>query len=580
MKELQGISASAGIAIGTVCIYQTGSGDNIDHYNISPEQADNEIKRLDAAFKKAETKIREMKEISGKLFGKQGNDIIGAHLSILNDENLKKKVEKDIRKNLVNAEHAVEDVFADYSKRLEGKGLHFEEITHDIYDVRDRLFNSFAKEEEGFACPAGEKQPVIAAAEKLTPSMVVSIDPSHVLAFVTKTGGITSHATILARTLNIPVVFDIDVDAELQCRCKAIVDGSLGKVIVEPDSETVRRYKKQQKKYESRKKLCEVIRTDPTRTAEGERINLKVNISALAETELLKTAGSADAEKDMKVHYDGVGLLRTEFIFMRENEPPGEEYQYKIYKDILEAAGGRHVVARMLDLSADKMPGFISLPPGVDDFMDIRGATAVLAYRDIYLTQARALLRASAEGEIKLLFPMVSDLGDYYIYKELIDDARKTLDNDGIKHGSPEMGIMFETPSSALLAEQFFREIDFANIGTNDLLQYLVASSRTDKISNRRYHILHPSVVRMLQIIAEAAQKSSKEACLCGEIAGFELYYPVLLDAGIKSFSVPAAKFEEIKCELLHLEADNYKGQAGKYLTRKSIKDQTSFFEK
>ncbi|MGM0442091.1 MAG: putative PEP-binding protein, partial [Elusimicrobiota bacterium] len=413
MKELKGISASSGIAIGVVCVYETGAAAGIEHYSISKKQVDNELKRFKKALDTAETRIKKLKEVSGELFGEQGSDIITAHLSILNDKGLQKKIKDDISENLVNAEHAVEDVFKEYAQKLTGisaEKAHFEEITHDIADVRDRLLDSFKGSDSGqFKCPVGEKKPVVVAAKRLTPSMVINISRKNTLAFVAEKGGVTAHASILARTLGIPVIVGIDIEGELECRCQVIVDGALGKVIVEPDRETVQKYRKKKEKSQKRREMCKITLHEPTRTAQGRRINLKVNISTMGELELLKNTSLQKENSDTAVHYDGVGLLRTEFIFMNEKKPPEEEYQLEIYKNILQSAGNRPVVARMMDISEDKIPDFIDLPSKINPGMNLRGASAVLTFRDIYLTQARAMLRAAGEGKLKILFPMVSD---------------------------------------------------------------------------------------------------------------------------------------------------------------------------
>ncbi len=583
MKKLTGISASPGVAIGIVCVYQASDSSKIEHYNISQKQLKNELYRLDEALLKAEKEIKQLKEASGNLFGDQGHDIISAHLSILKDKGLQNRIKEDISVNLVNAEHAIQDVFESYIKKLTGISsdkVHFEEITHDIADVKDRLLDSFFKKSSGkFECPVGEKSPVIIAANRLTPSMVIKIPKDNVLAFVTKEGGLTAHASILARTLGIPVVFGIDIEKELNGRCHCIVDGSLGKVIVNPAEKILKHYRQMQEKYHKRKKLCKLNLSQPTRTAQGKRISLKVNISTLGELELLKTAASVKESDEHTVHYDGVGLLRTEFIFMNKNEPPDEELQLEIYKKISRAANERPVTVRIMDLSGDKVPKFINIPPGINTDMNLRGASAVLTYRDIYLTQARALLRAASESNIKILFPMVSDMDDYYIFKNLIDEAVAQLKKEGKNYAEPELGIMFETPSASLLADQLFPETDFANIGTNDLLQYLVASSREHKISSHTYNLLHPSVVKMLKMITQAADKNGKAVCLCGEIGSFELYYPVLLDAGVNSFSVPAAKYEDIKCEIQNLQERDYKGKYKEYINKKFRREQIKFFE-
>jgi phosphotransferase system enzyme I (PtsI) len=573
MKILKGFSASGGIAQGTVCVYSREAYENIPHYEISEKQISNELKRIVDAFETANKSLDSMLEVSQDFFGKQGRDIVSAHLAILNDKAVRRKIENLIKNNKINAEHAVEDVFDSYIARLAKSGLHFEEISHDIKDVKDRVLESFGLGEGKFTCPIGEKGAVIVAVEHLTPSIVLSIPKENFLAFITRKGGYTAHATILARAINVPVIFGIDVEKELKCQTKIIVDGTLGKVFVDPDSKTQNAYKRKKELIEERMKVCRIERRKPARTAEGKRITLKVNISTIGELELLKEQGVFETPIDDEIHYDGIGLLRTEFIFMKDYAPPTEEEQFGIYKMIIESAGQKPVVMRLLDLSRDKLPKYIHISSGTE--VDVRGARAVTLFKEIYMIQARAMLRAAVFGNLKILFPMIADIDDINIYKELIAEAEELLKKDNFNYKTPALGIMFETPSSIILADTLINEVDFSNIGTNDLLQYSVAASRD---AQERYHMMHPSIIKMIKVVVEAGKEHDIETCLCGEIGSFENYYPVLLDIGVRSFSVPAAKYEDIKCELLHISGSNYKDAAAKYLRNKTLESQEKFF--
>jgi len=575
MKELSGFSASPGIAIGRVCLYSADITSEIPHYGINGKQIEPELRRADRAFKTALESLENLKKVSENLFGKQGEEIIGAHLAILKDPGLKKKIQDDIRNNRVNAEHAVFDTFEDYTGRISGTD-HFRELTHDIRDVRDRLLESFGIGGGKFSCPAGERQPVIVAADILSTSVVVNIDHEKALAFIVREGGYTSHASILARTRNIPVVFGINVEDELSCRCKAVVDGNLGKVFVDPDENTRESYRRKQQKIEKRRTLCKVRTSHPAATAEGERIHLKVNISELAELELLKS-NSADGNNE-KVHYDGVGLLRTEFIFLKDAKPPSEEEQYKIYSKILDSADGSPVTVRLLDISKNKVPSYIHVPSEVNLDLDLRGARAAEIFKKLYLVQVRALLRAAVNGELKLLFPMIADVNDLRIFKNLVNEAADSLKEEKISFKIPACGIMFETPSAAVLARELLEECDFASIGTNDLLQYSTAASRENVYSQRFYHIMHPSVLKLMKNVVDAAKKINKEVVLCGELSSFENYYPVLLDLGLRSFSVPVFKFEDIKCELLYMKTSDYQGRYDEYLKESVGKKPENYF--
>jgi Phosphoenolpyruvate-protein kinase (PTS system EI component in bacteria) len=333
------------------------------------------------------------------------------------------------------------------------------------------------------------------------------------------------------------------VEKELDCGMEAVVDGSAGKVIVSPDGEMRAYYGKKIENIRKKKAVCEVGRELPPRTKGGQRITLKLNIS---------TPGELSAVTDLP--HDGIGLLRTEFLFMQRQRPPTEDEQFQVYRDILCRDGARPVTVRLLDIGGDKLPPYLKLPEGVNTDLELRGAMAVDTFPELYETQLRALLRANP-GNLKLLYPMVSDLSDLATFRQAVAQARKNLKEERVefREGKIPEGIMIETPAAVMLARELLSEVDFINIGTNDLLQYTLAASRGSALGEKRYHILHPALLKLIEIAAREAKKAKKEVCLCGEIGSFEEFYPVLLETGLSSFSVAASKFTDIKCELMHL---------------------------
>lgn len=544
MKILKGITAAPGMARGISCLYDEKADENIPHYVIDSKRVPEEIERLREAYKKAALSMEDMLEVSEKMFGKPGDDIFRAHNMILEDRALRAQAERLIRDKLINAEHAVSDAFDGYIDQLRGKQSHFGEIAHDMIDVKNRLISSFGGESGKFACPIGERQAVIVVAARLTPSMIMNIPRENVLAFVTEEGGFTTHATILAKNYGVPVMFGIDVKENIDCGSSVIVDGPGGRVIIDPDQDTDARYKEKIELLLKRKEVCLTRIGEPAETRKGERISLKANISSPGEVELLKD-----------VNYDGIGLLRSEFILGNRNEPPSEEEWLKVYRHVLEEAGGKPVVIRLLDIGGDKMPGYIKLPEQENPDLGIRGARAMELFRDIYLTQIRAILRASLYGEARILYPMVSDRTDIESYRAVVSSATDHLRAEKLPHRSDiKEGIMIETPSAAIMAGSLLEEVDFANIGSNDLIQYTLAASRGNRIIEKRYHIMHPSLVRLMEIVAGEGKRLGKEICLCGEIAAFEEYYPLFLEIGLTSFSAASARVEDLKCHLMHTE--------------------------
>jgi phosphotransferase system enzyme I (PtsI) len=544
MKVLKGISANSGLAKGVAAVYSEEVEEKIPHYMIEEEKIEKEITRLKKAYSKTRTAIEQMLKVSESIFGKTGEEIFAAHSTILEDEALFEEIVALIKKRLINAEHAVNDVFHAYQEKFKQKDLHFSEIAHDVVDVRNRILSSFGGLSGRFECYVDERQPVILISRRLSPSMVLNIAQSDVLAFVTEEGGLTSHATILAQNFGVPIVFGVETTENIDCGDEVIVDASLGKVIVNPDEKIKKYYNKKIEEAEKRKQFCMVKEEIPAQTKRGKRLTLKANISLQAEIKMLEG-----------LNYDGVGLLRSEFLFSNRENAPSEEDWFKVYKNIAETADGKGVNVRLLDISRDKMPAYLHLAPGENHDLGIRGARAIDVFYDMYLSQTKAILRASVYGNLRLLYPMISDVSDLESFRELREKAESVLRKEKKDYRENiEEGIMIETPAAAIMAGTLIKYVDYANIGSNDLLQYTLAASRTNQMIEKRYHILHPSLVRLMEIIVKETRKLKKEICLCGEIAGFEEFYPLFLGLGIKSFSVEASKLNDIKCNLLHVE--------------------------
>lgn len=559
MMTLKGITASPGIAKGIVGLYSEKQEESIPYYVIEEDRVESEISRLKEARNKAKEMMKRMIQASEKLFDKRASEIFNAHLMVLNDPVLYEKITHLIKTKLVNAEHATNDAFEEYVKTYEQSFLHFAELSHDIIDVKNRLLSSFSGIAGHFECPIGERQPVVIASKRLTPSMVLNIPRQNVLAFVTEEGGFTTHATILARGYGIPVIFGIDVENNINCGDRVIADGNHAKVYIKPDKATDEYYSKKIEEIAKKRLICDIRKREPSQTRRGIRVKLKANISTPGEVELLKD-----------LHYDGIGLLRTEFLFLDKEIPPSEEEQFNMYKHILETAEGHHVVIRLLDIGQDKMPSYLHLPPQDNPDLGIRGARALDFFHDVYLTQVKAVLRASIYGNLRILYPMVSDINDIRTFKKLVTKAKSALKKEkkSFKKRIKE-GIMIETPAAALMSNMLLKYVDFANIGSNDLLQYTLAASRGNLAVEKRYHILHPSLVRLIEIIVKAGNFRRKEVCLCGEIASFDEFYPLFLSLGLRSFSVAASRLDYIKCELLH------QGRPHKSLTRRFYKTKT-----
>ncbi|MBN1621722.1 MAG: phosphoenolpyruvate--protein phosphotransferase [Endomicrobiales bacterium] len=571
MKTLKGTTAASGIVRGVVCIYDNKVKDTVPHYNIEPNQVEREIERLKEVFEHAKTEMRDMIEKAKSQSDKNAQEIFGIHLMMLGDKGLFDKITDLIRTRNINAEHAVSDVFEIYIDKYSKAEGHFKELVHDLVDTRERVLMSFNMETGHFRCSVGEQKPVIVAANLLTPSMVLNIPREHVLAFVSREGGITSHATILARSYGVPIVFGIDVEKELDCGTNAIVDGSIGKVIISPDEKTESYYDKKIENIKKKKFVCDTVdKKVHARTKEGKNITLKLNVSIPDELNLI--AG---------LPHDGIGLLRTEFLFIKKDEAPSEEEQYQVYRKILDEVKGP-VTARILDLSNDKLPSYLESSVDSRNDLGFRGAMAVDMFRDIYVAQFKALLRANENGNLRLLYPMVADVNDINTYRSALNEAKKILKKENVKFYNKDIqeGVMVETPAAVIMADELLKNADFINVGSNDLLQYTLAASRGNALAEKRYHILHPALVRLLELVVKEGKKAKKEICLCGEAASFEEFYPLFLKIGLKSFSVSVSKFSDIKCELLHVKELKDREMLDSFYKIKSKEEAEKYFAK
>ncbi|MEI8217647.1 MAG: phosphoenolpyruvate--protein phosphotransferase [Elusimicrobiota bacterium] len=570
MKILKGIAIASGIARGEVCCYLTPSEETLPHYAVSPGDMPREIERFRAAVLSAQQEMRQMIRVIEASQDAKAADIFNAHLLILSDEQLSRAVISLIEKRGVNAEHAVNDAFEEHIRRYDALEGHFRELTHDFVDTRDRILQAFGREAGHFKCDISAGSAIIVAAKRLTPSMVLTIPRGRVLAFVTEEGGITSHATILARAYNVPMVFGIAVSAEMDCGMPVVVDGSRGTVVVAPDKKMTQYYDKKIAAAVRKKSVCMLSGKAEATTRNGKRITLKINMS---------TPDDLTLAHDLP--HDGIGLLRTEFLFMDKTREPNEDEQVRTYRSILNACSAKPVTVRLLDISSDKLPPFLQLPARVNADMELRGAMAVEVFQELFIVQVKALLQANTHGNLRLLYPMVSDIGDLKTFRTIVHQARAILTREKKPFNADfTEGIMVETPAAALMADQLLEEVDFINIGSNDLLQYTLAASRGSAVAEARYHILHPAVLKLISMAAAAGRRAGKEVCICGEVASFEEFYPILLDIGLSSFSVTPAKFGDIKCDLMHQDIAAGKKLLTDYSAAKTKHDADAFFAK
>ncbi|MBN1384793.1 MAG: phosphoenolpyruvate--protein phosphotransferase [Elusimicrobia bacterium] len=570
MKILKGKSAANGIAQGIVFVYSVRdlSLDRGQYHTITPEQIPDEIGRLEEGFDRAKNTLTKMIDIGKESLDRNNLNIFNFHLELLKDKALYEKSIQRIKEQNVNAQHAIRETFEEYIKSFKQKELHFSDLINDFVDIRNRILESFGKLSGRLQFPVGKEGPFIVASKLLIPSMLLEISRENVLAFITNEGSLTSHATILARSYRVPIVFGIDVEKHLKTGDDVIVDGFSEEIVVNPDQRTKDFYSRKIEQVAKKEIIIDTTKDQAAMTKDGQRITLKININSLDEVNYIK-----------QLNHDGIGLLRTEFLFMGRTESPTEEEQFNIYKQILECSDGTSVTVRLLDLDTGKLPAYLTVPGHYSIDLGLRGSHAVDVFYDTYLTQAKALLRASMYGNLKILYPMVSDNNDLQIFRRLISNAKNILKKKKVKFDTKvSEGIMIETPSAAISAQELLSEVGFANIGTNDLLQYILAVSRDISIIEERYHILHPSLVKFLELIVRAGKKLNKEVCLCGAIASYEPFYHLFLELGFKSFSIPVFNFNNIKYCINQISPSKTGVLLTKFFTNKNKKQLDKFF--
>ncbi|MCF7886148.1 MAG: phosphoenolpyruvate--protein phosphotransferase [Candidatus Marinimicrobia bacterium] len=567
MRVLNGRTVVSGIAIGNICTLFSEEEKSVSHYKISDNNIESELTRFDKGLESARQELHQYISESGKNFDQTASKIFESHLMILSDKKLSAMVKKTIKDKKINAEHAIYDTFDDFIEKYEHKNLHFQEIVHDFKDVRDTLLEQFETKFKNVSCPIPEREPVIIAAKRLSPYMMSDLSHDNILAFVTEEGGFTTHASVLAASLDIPFIFNVPVVENSECNDFAIVDAIDEKFILHPDQKTIDKYEK--KRVEFQKNLVEYkkISTQPAKTSDDIRLDLKVTVNLPNEIDLLEGH-----------NFDGIGLLRTEFLFMDKNQPPSLEEQFQVYKHAARAASNKPVTIRLLDIGADKTPQYLNLPYQKNPDLGIKGARAVDHFQEVFETQVLALLKAAKFGDIRILFPMVADISDILTFKQLVENAENKSEN--AEFGNLSIGAMIETPSAAMLIDEILEIVDFINIGSNDLLQYTLAASRETPGVYKRYHSIHPALIKLIKRIVKKAKQHNKEASLCGEIANYAEGYPLFLDMGIESFSVPVSKHSIIKHKIAEINTNDLDGIKEKFIRARNKEEINNLLQK
>jgi phosphotransferase system enzyme I (PtsI) len=533
MKNLHGIGVSKGIALGKAIVYENKEIEIKEEKDGVPFE--DKIKVLNSGIEKTKEEINNLYESVKKSNPKEAG-IFEAHILFLEDSTILEKINSMLKEGY-SVTYSVQNSFEESAKQMEQmENEYFKERAKDIRDVSDRLIRNIVNKQK--VSLALLPEPSIVVVSDLTPSDTASLDRKNVLGFVTEKGGVTSHTAILAEALGIPAVVGVkDVLQEVKEKDELIIDGKEGLIIIDPDENTKDAYIDRKMKLEKENTELQETAKLPAITKSGKNIEVAANIGS-----------PKDVDKSVEMGADGVGLYRTEFLFLDRTTPSTEEEQFDAYKVVLEKFGGKPVIIRTLDIGGDKQIPYLNLEKELNPFLGVRAIRLCLIRKDLFKTQLRAILKASAFGKARIMYPMIAVKEEITEANKVLEEVKKELKRKKIDFDENiEVGIMVEIPSAALNAEELSEYVDFFSIGTNDLTQYTFASDRTNENLNYLYQPLHPAVLKLIKMTVDASHKNDKWTGVCGELAGDPNAIPTLVELGVDELSMSPQKIPESK---------------------------------
>ncbi|HIU13559.1 MAG TPA: phosphoenolpyruvate--protein phosphotransferase [Candidatus Fimiplasma intestinipullorum] len=524
---IKGIAASNGIAIAKA--YKLDMPDlTVTQKTI--EDTANEVARFEATIAQVQEDLVAIKAAATKNLSEEEAAIFDAHIMVLQDPELKDQTITKINGDKVNAEFALQEIANMFIGMFESmEDEYFRERAADIRDVSRRVIAGLLG--KSLPNPSLINEEVVIIAHDLTPSDTAQLNKNLVKGFATDIGGRTSHSAILARSMEIPAVVATNtITEEVNDGDMIILDGSDGCVIVNPDETTVQEYTKKRDAYIAYREELKQLKDEKSITTDGYQVELVANIGSPKDIDAVLANGA-----------EGVGLYRTEFLYMESDELPSEDTQFEAYKAVLEGLNGKPVVVRTLDIGGDKKLPALPLPEEMNPFLGVRAIRLCFQREDIFRTQLRALLRASVYGDLRIMFPMIATLNEFRDAKKIFLEEKEKLISEGVKVSDTiQLGIMIEIPAAAVLADQFAKEVDFFSIGTNDLIQYTFAADRMSSSISYLYQPYNPSILRLVKNVIDASHKEGKWTGMCGEMAGELMAAPLLIGLGLDEFSMSA----------------------------------------
>lgn len=520
MEIIQGKAIFGGIAIGPISFF---AKEQKQVKRTKVEDTEAEIARYEAALATAIEQLGALYEKALKEVGESEAQIFEVHQMMLEDDDYNDSVKNIITSQGLNAEYAVATTGDNFSTMFAAMDdEYFQARAVDVKDISERIINILM----GIGEAKVSDEPSIIVAEDLAPSETVQMDKSKLLGFVTRLGSSNSHTAILARTMNIPALIQVDIKEEWNGK-QAIIDGFSGKFIIEPEADVLEEYQKKQAEQQERRRLLAEQKGKPTVTKNGKAIKLFANIGSVS-----------DLQSVMENDAAGIGLFRSEFLYLESDTYPTEEEQFKAYKMVAETMAGKKVIIRTLDIGADKQVDYFELDKEENPAMGLRAIRICLTRPEIFKTQLRALLRASAFGNIAVMYPMIISVEEVRKIKAIMEEVKAELDEAGIPYGNVEQGIMIETPAAVILSDWLAKEVDFFSIGTNDLTQYTLAIDRQNAKLDEFYNPHHEAVLRMIQMVVENAHKAGIWAGICGELGADLELTDRFMEMGVDELSV------------------------------------------
>ena len=531
--KMEGKSVFGGVAMGRLSIYKK---DDQVVKRLKVDDAEAEIKRYEEASARAKEQLAELYEKAMKEVGETSAAIFEVHQMMLDDLDYVEAVTNMIQTQNVNAEYAVAmtgDNFAEIFASMDDD--YMKARAADVKDISNRVISVL----QGTSDTGIEgNEPVILVAEDLAPSETVQLDKSLLLSFVTRYGSTNSHTAILARTMNIPALIGVEYSDDIDGKY-GIVDGFEGVLYVDPDEETIEKYKKLQLQEQEKARLLQELKGKPNVTKDGREIKLYANIG-----------GVGDVSSVLQNDAGGIGLFRSEFLYLESDSFPTEEEQFNAYRQVVQAMAGRKVIIRTLDIGADKQVDYFNLVHEDNPAMGYRAIRICLQQPEIFKTQLRALFRASYYGNVAIMFPMIISVDEVLRIKEIVAEVKSELDEVGIPYGQVELGVMIETPAAVWMTEELAKEVDFFSIGTNDLTQYTLAIDRQNPRLDEFYDSHHPAVLRAIQMTIENGHKGGAWVGICGELGADTTLTETFLRMGIDELSVSPSRILAVRAAI------------------------------